>query len=112
MAFKITCADQRRIEALIEKFDNKKSLVEEALTQLNEVRDELRGVVEDIKDEMQSQYDDKSEKWLEGDRASPTEDWISDLEEVVSCLEDEIEMPDTADIDSMLEEGVPCEPEY
>ena len=71
----------------------------------NELLTEANGVIEDIASEVQSEIDDKSEKWQEGDRGQAIIDWQSDLEnfefEALEMLDD-IEVPEL-DHDGQLE---------
>jgi len=71
----------------------------------NQLLTEANGVIEDIASEVQSEIDDKSEKWQEGDRGQAIIDWQSDLEnfefEALEMLDD-IEVPEL-DHDGQLE---------
>jgi DNA repair exonuclease SbcCD ATPase subunit len=129
MTFKITKTDNARVMKLADELDDMRTEINDKLDEwrgelsglldaLNEKREELRGVIEDIQAEKQSEYDDMSEKWLEGDRASPTEDWIAAIEEAQAPVADDfsLELPDDLEFDDEFEtlkdEGLPTEPEY
>lgn len=47
----------------------------------NEVLQEARGFVEDIASERRGQFDDKSEKWQEGDKGQAAGEWIDAFEQ-------------------------------
>jgi hypothetical protein len=47
-----------------------------ALESYNEVIEETRGFVEDIASAADGQFDDKSEKWQEGDKGQQVREWI------------------------------------
>ena len=129
MAFKITKTDNTRVMKLAGELDDMRTEINDKLDEwrgelsglldaLNEKREELRGVIEDIQAEQQSAYDDMSERWLEGDRASPTEDWIGALADAEALVSDDFtfELPDEMEFDEEFEtlkdEGLPTEPEY
>lgn len=137
MAFKISKTDQKRINDAVDKFTDQKGKVDIAvsdyneavneargrvddeLSVLNDARSELAGILDDIHSEMQDQYDDMSEKWLEGERADPTQTWIDAIDEIKSEIDDDIMIEealdmefDISDLETKLEEGIPSEPEY
>jgi hypothetical protein len=137
MAFKLSKAEQVRIDELVTKFSSARAnlelsvatynetvneargKVDDELAVLNEIRDELRGVVEDIHSEKNGDFDDKSENWQDGDRGSATRTWIDAIEEVKDMLDDEIEIEvidemviDLSEIEDKLEEGISSEPDY
>jgi hypothetical protein len=109
------------VEAYNETMSEARGKVDDELAVLNELRDNVRGFFEDIHSERQGEFEDKSEKWQEGDRGEATRSWLDRLEEIASNVEEEIEM-DTVDdltfdptglpIVELIEEGLPIEPEY
>ena len=139
MAFKFSADEKKRLDVLIAKFASEADDVEievgeynegvkelrakldERLEKLNEARDELRGFIEDMHSEMDSQYDDKSEKWKEGERGEATRTWIDKLDEIKGEIEDDIEIdkpeevefdPSQLRVSEIIDEGFPFEPEY
>ncbi len=137
MAFNIAKKDQKRIEEIIdllktqeqaiqtavfdynEVVNEARGKVDDELAVLNEIREELRGVIEDIHSEKEGEYDDKSDNWRDGERGEATREWISVIEEFKSELENEIEIEavedmvfDISDLTDKLDEGVPSEPSY
>ncbi len=73
--------------------------VQAALDAYNNSVDQAREFVDDIKSEMQSYYDERSEKWQEGDAGSNYQSWIDaweniDLSEIEVSEPDELDLPD------------------
>lgn len=125
MAFKLTKAEEARLDSLIDKavtevgkLEDGKSELEEAITKLidafndrylapfNEFMSEARGFVEDIQNERQDEFDDKSERWQESERADSARTWIEAYENAVEGLDDlglveappvDLEIPDVAE---------------
>ena len=123
MAFgKLTKGQEKEFEglrdAIQEALDKAKEFVEKEralkdesewqalLVEADEVFGSLSGAIDDagswardFADEQQSQYDDKSEKWQESDRASAVSDFISNWENVadqsLSFEVDESAKPET-----------------
>lgn len=128
MAFKISKAEQKRIDEIVQRLNSKfddingilekaRSEIENELVEYNEIREELRGVIEDIHAEKQEEYEDKSENWQEGDRGQATYQWLETLEEHTNAVgEDfEVEIEDIEKPDylgTLADEGLPLEPEY
>lgn len=56
--------------------DELKNSVEAALAAYNEVLVEAGGFAEDIASTADGEFDDKSERWQEGDKASEAREWI------------------------------------
>lgn len=129
MAFKISKSDNARImklageldemrTAINDKIDEWRGEMEDLLEFINAKREELRAVIEDVHSEKQGEFDDKSEKWLEGDRGMATEEWLNAIEDAMNPVYDDytVEMPEELTFDSAFEtlkdEGLPSEPEY
>jgi phage-related protein len=133
MAFKLTNGDikerdnmigsvqdkQQTLTEAITKFNDvieeQKSAVEDCLNDLNGAISDLRNFIEQKRDEFQGEFDDKSEKWQEGDRARAIADWIGTFDNV--SLEDaQIEFPELLEevvIDGLNEiENLEAEPSY
>lgn len=97
----VTASETAReaLVAAVEKFNDAlaeaKTAVEEAQSKYNEELQQTRDALEGIADDMQSEYDDKSEKWQEGDRASSVSEWIDTIRDALSEFEDaDITLPD------------------
>ena len=73
----------------------------EMLDEFRDTKEQLTDLVNESVGEMESYYDDRSEKWQDGDRGEAYSEWISEWKYVVylseeSCIE--IKAPDTDDI--------------
>lgn len=58
-----------------------------ALAQLDNIRNELDEEIAANREE----FDNRSEKWLEGEKAAEAEDWLTQLEEFASTMSDMID---------------------
>lgn len=130
MAFKMTKADETRLQdvqrrlaaqrqnveqvvaSANEQIEQAKAKVADEINAYNEIVGEARGVIEDIRNEAQSEYDDKSEKWLEGERGQAVAEWLSGLETAENEFEDvpeteiaelDFDAPDHPDLLAQLE---------
>jgi hypothetical protein len=129
MAFKITKTEHARVASLTANLDRKREEINEKLNEVrtmfeqmledfNETREELRGFIEDIISEKESDFEDKSDNWRDGDRGQATEAWIESLRDVETALQDDLEVEIPEDIEfpdelrTLLDEGLPSEPEY
>jgi uncharacterized protein YukE len=61
---------------------------EQAVAEFEAARSHLQALAEEIRDDWQGQFDDKSEKWQEGDNGQEAQAIIEALDEIVSQLED------------------------
>jgi hypothetical protein len=81
--------------------------VEKRIIDLNEKIVEADQWRADLASEMQDFYDEKSEKWQEGERGCAYQEWISewesDLSEVEMEAPEDVDMPDVDAIDTMNE---------
>ena len=69
-----------------------KDLLKEAQSQINEAR----ATIEQIRDEQQEDFDDKSDKWKESDAATTAEEGIANLTDAADILETAITHLDEA----------------
>jgi exonuclease VII small subunit len=85
---------QDAIQKLIDDFN------EQHVEPLNAKLTEARGFVEDIYNERQGEYDDKSERWQEGERGEAAQSWLTEWQTGMDALDDmsPIEAP-TVDIE-------------
>lgn len=69
---------------------------EKYVTPLAEKMTEAYGFVEDIVNERQTDFDDKSERWQEGERGQAAQSWLQDWESGMQGLEapESLEAPD------------------
>jgi len=77
--------------------------LEAALTAYNEQLEEVKGFVEDIANQADDEYSNKSERWQDGDKGQSARQWIDDwqgaeFEPVEITFPDDLEIPDE-DID-------------
>lgn len=72
---------QDKIDELIQAFNNG------PLVALNAVVEEAYNFVEDIHRDRQEEYDERSERWQEGDRGQATSEWLNSWEGALSDLE-------------------------
>ena len=106
MAFKMTKAELTSVEAvkkLIEadyatlelSIDALECARQEAAAQLATLeghRTELFDVLEAVIDRAQGEFNDKSDKWQEGEKAAAATAWIETLTQAKDALEDEVEI--------------------
>jgi hypothetical protein len=126
MAFKLNKSEEKRFNelltilttnssALSEAFDTLKEDIKDLidtfndgpLAAYNEGLETVRGFVEDIHSERTEDYDDKSERWQEGDNGQAAYEWLNELESLKDGLEEiegltidnisEFEMPEHSD---------------
>ena len=113
MAFKLTRSEETRRDILADKLRDARMILDEAvaaqvaiiedayaainaaLVPYNEIVEEARGFVEDIASERESEWDDKSERWQEGDRGEAAREWISQWQDAADC---EIETVDDLEV--------------
>ncbi len=62
--------------------------VEAAVEKFNEAKEALKIFIESVRDEAQEEFDDKSEKWQEGDKGQELYAYIGQLDEDLCVLED------------------------
>lgn len=98
---KISQSDMQRIGKLRDAIEGKKAKIEEAFVQFRESiapiieeaeeeRQELHGVLDDIVNAMESYYDEKSEKWQEGDAGSAYSEWKDQIDNARGYFESEM----------------------
>jgi len=98
---KISQSDMQRIGKLRAAIEGKKAKIEEALEKFQEAiapiieeaeeeRQELFGVLDDIVNEMENYYDERSEKWQEGDAGSAYSEWKDQIDAARGELENEM----------------------
>lgn len=73
---------------------------------------EAQEFIEEMRDEMQAYYDDRSEKWQESDTGTEYYDWIdaweTGLDEIEDIQPEEIDCPDFDAVETIL--NYPQEP--
>lgn len=82
----------------------------------NEAREEAHSVLDDLVNEAQTYFDERSDKWQEGDAGLEYQSWISSIENARDQLGDEIHLSVGEDIDTfddlidVLGDNLPEEP--
>jgi hypothetical protein len=71
--------------------------VEAAVASYNEARETLRTLLEAEAEDQQSQWDEMSEKWQEGERGEQVSEWIASIQEAADIDELELDRPDELD---------------
>lgn len=114
--FKFTKADREEVSALSDDLSDAHALllakqaemgaqIAHLIESLNESREAYRGKVDDAARALQDKindhrdaYEDKSERWQEGDRGEAVREWIEKIEEMATEMEnvtiDDVEMPE------------------
>lgn len=135
MAFKLSKAERAELDSFATRLSKENAdltavleeqgaIIEAAYERINGAIDTYNGVladahsfIEDISQEAQSEFDDKSERWQEGDRGSEVQEWIESLDNACSEMEEleqfafetpSIDLADHADLINQL----PNEPGY
>ena len=102
MAFKLTKPETKTKEALLERLREVEEGVQAAIERYNEVIDDVRAFCTDVAERAVEEWNEKSERWQEGDAGTAADEWISvwrdvDLPEVEDpdfCSSDFEELPD------------------
>lgn len=66
------------------------SRVEAVLGRVNDLRNEAHSLIDSAYSDGEAYYDERSEKWQEGDAGSAYKDWIDGLQEKASLLDEEV----------------------
>ena len=115
VTFRITSDQKKKRDKLKDDLREKGKAIMDAVQAYNELLEDCREFINsDIVGHFQDEYDAMSEKWLEGERAEATQQWLDTLSEADYALTD----LDDGLTDDQLEETVavlddlPDEPEY
>lgn len=126
MAFKITAKDRKQLDELTSTVADRRSdledqlaeynnVVADAIAQLNEKIREynesveaVRANLEDIKNDLRDQFDNKTDRWQEGDKGQAVSTWLDTIEDVHSGITDADELPEheELEIDSIITEDL------
>ena len=91
-------------EAYNEALREKWSAIDDALGAYNEAIGEVNEWQQEIASDIQSYMDDRSEKWLESDKASEYESWREEFEdEIEEVTLEQPEELDTSDLEDLSE---------
>ncbi|MEQ6332910.1 hypothetical protein [Sphingobium sp. MK2] len=89
MAFKITAAKQKQRDAITTKLREKGLAIIAAVKAFNEEIETAREFINhDLVGAFDDDYNEKSEKWQEGDTGTSVRAWIDALDEAGTMLED------------------------
>jgi len=94
MAIKLTTAEIKARAVIVGELELKYAELGTAISALNGVLEEARDWAENVTSRCRDEFNDKSEKWQEGERGTEAEEWIAGLEgleiEEVDQLDDEV----------------------
>ena len=109
MAFQLTKAEVKERDEVIEAARRKLGALNTAISTFNERLEEQRSILDDatndcngamqgvadylerIKDRLTGEYDDKSEKWQEGEKGTTVRDWIDTFD--IDFMDIDVEVP-------------------
>lgn len=105
----IGAKDWARLESLLKELGPHKAKIEAAilaaqntidalLKDANETREEIRGVLEDWFNEAEAYYDDRSDKWRDGDAGQAYDAWKTNIADAQACFEMDLEIDLPVDI--------------
>lgn len=131
MAFKMTKTEITRVQKVLTQIEASRDAVnvavasynsavielsapvDAAISDLNEVYNEMYGIFEDIHAERSEEFNDKSERWQESEAAENAQQWLEEVETFKDLFSGEIDMPETAievdlsEADESLEAEIP-----
>lgn len=84
---KLTKQQQSEKQAILDELTATKQKASEALDELLTVFEKAKEFVGDIHSEMDSYFEDKSEKWQEGDNGQQYDSWRTQWDEAAEALE-------------------------
>lgn len=93
-------------EALAAKLEAAATQVQAAIESYNAVLDEVRTFQEEVTNEAQGYFDDRSEKWQEGEKGEAYQAWV---DEWYAADAEDIEVPEFGHADALRE--LPDQPE-
>jgi len=107
---------EEHLAAIDQIMANARSEIEDLVDKANDVRKKAHGVIEDITNEMDSYYDDRSEKWQEGDNGQAYQEWKNEVEQVRDDMDEDFtyeitEDPERGDWVQKIIDGVQDQPE-
>lgn len=80
MALKLSASEKKTLETLRQAYAD-------AATDFNAKRQDLLDFITEIYGTKQEEFDEKSEKWQEGEKGEAARAWLDDLEEIQGKLE-------------------------
>lgn len=118
MAFKITETDQERLDEGAQELQDLRSRLEAGLRAYNETvkaarkqlqrvvepyeakSEELHGILEEIKNAVEDEFDDQSDEWKDSDSGEAAHEWINAIDDALTSLEDPVNLPDEEELDA------------
>lgn len=79
--WKLTKDEKQRRDELIEDLRTAASVIEDAVTAYNEKLSAAQEFIEEVASRIESDKDDMSDKWQEGDKGEAVQGWIDSLRE-------------------------------
>ena len=104
MAMKVSKAQRSAISEAADALRGCKDTLTAQIEDYNAKRTELQAAIDDVKDALRSEFDDKNEGWQNGERGQAADAWISEIEDKASQLDDELEV-EMLDIDDITSFG-------
>jgi len=74
--------------------------VERITQEINDAKDDARGIMEDAANAAEEYYDNKSEKWQEGDRGQAYSEWKERLRYIAESIAEDVEAPEVSDTEA------------
>lgn len=96
-----------RLREIAAEIEEKISEVNSIISNYNEVVAEVEEFRDGLVGEMQDYYDERSEKWQDGEKGSAYSDWKNEWEQLDTSQADEVEAPDLSLADNL--ENLPDE---
>jgi uncharacterized coiled-coil DUF342 family protein len=87
-----------KIDELNEKIDEFNAELSDAYNELNEAIDELNSFREEVQSDMQNYYDERSDKWREGEAGEQYQEWINVWENISI---DQLDVPEVNELDQV-----------
>jgi hypothetical protein len=97
VAFKLDSKMKKRRDEIVADMERKKAGISDAISYYNQSLEDARDFINnDLVGKFNDEFDEKSEKWQEGERADATRTWIDEIEAIANDFED-IDEPDSID---------------
>jgi hypothetical protein len=85
-----------RLQALFDDLPDAVEKVNDLIGDINGAIEDATGIVQEIADEAQSDFEERSERWQQGDAGSEYQGWVEQLTELIGNMEqlDAFEAPE------------------
>ncbi len=113
------CIEGQKVESLYDELDTclaeARGKVTELVAAINEARQEVHGILDDLVTEVDAYYDERSAKWQEGDKGQSYDEWRQELTQTRDEMDEDLELeipedPDRPDWLAQVIEGIQTEP--